>query len=167
MAIKFDSLPDSIAGGQKIPKGTYYGIVEKAEMKQGKDTTKPPYLNLMIKVSNAQGTPVGTLWDIISESTNQYAQYKLKRFIIALGINTTPDLELELKDLVKIAPQTKLLLDITQDKEDKNQVDIFSGDVYYHISEAEAVLGTDNIFIDATDAEDATVFPTQNNNVEY
>ena len=54
-----------------------------------------------------------------------------------------------------------MIVDISQDKENKNQIDIFSGDVYYHISEAEKVFGSaDNLFVDASDAEDAAVFNT-------
>ena len=178
MAINFDALPDSIenSSGKIIPKGTYPASIERAEMKTPKvkegGTQNPDYLNLMLKVTTPSGEVLGNIWDIISESTNNYAQYKLKRFVMALGIKITPGLTLELKDLVKIAPNVKLLIDINQDKKDptKNQVDIFSGDIYYHISEASKVLGDENLFVDASDAED-TIFGTKTTpdfeNVEY
>ena len=168
MAINFDTLPESIEGGGSnkiIPKGTYYATIERAEMKTPKKkpdgTQNPDYLNLMLKIKDVTGKDVGIIWDIISESTNDYARYKLRRFIIALGIKITPNLAIELKDLVKISPNVKMIVDISQDKENKNQIDIFSGDVYYHISEAEKVFGSaDNLFVDASDAEDAAVFNT-------
>ena len=99
--INFDTLPDSISA-PTVPKGHYYATIEKAEIKTGKDASKPPYLNMMFKLQNGAGEPVGTMWDIISENTNDYARYKLKRFIIALGVPITPNMSLELKDLVKI-----------------------------------------------------------------
>lgn len=171
MAINFDQLPESNGGSTNkiIPKGTYYASIEKTEMKKPQDTTKPEYLNITLKVQSAQGENMGFVWDKITESTSQYVLYKLRRFIMALGVTITPGLSLELKDLAKIAPGVKLLVDINQDKENKNQVDIFSGDVYYHISEANKIFGTDSLFVDASDAEDNPFIegtPT-NENVEY
>ena len=92
MAINFDTLPESIEGGGNkiIPKGTYYATIDRAEMKTPKKkpdgTQNPDYLNLMLKIKDVTGKDVGIIWDIISESTNDYARYKLRRFIIALGI---------------------------------------------------------------------------------
>ena len=171
MAINFDQLPTSVDGGfgAIIPKGTYFATIERAEMKTPKDTTKPDYLNLMLKIKDIQGKEMGIVWDIISESTNQYAQYKLRRFVIALGIEIVPGLVIHLKDLAKIAPDVKMIVDINQDKENKNQIDIFSGDVYYHISETNTVFGTEDLFVDATDAEDNAIFgdTTTDENIEY
>lgn len=171
MGINFDNLPTSVEGGfgAIIPKGTYFATIERAEMKTPKDTTKPDYLNLMLKIKDAMGKDMGIVWDIISESTNQYAQFKLRRFVVALGIAITPGLVIELKDLAKIATGVKMIVDINQDKENKNQIDIFSGDVYYHISETNTIFGTDGLFVDATDAEDAAIFGDTNTdeNIEY
>jgi hypothetical protein len=171
MAINFDSLPTSIDGGfgAIIPKGTYFATIERAEMKTPKDTTKPDYLNLMLKIKDIQGKDMGIVWDIISESTNQYAQYKLRRFVVALGIEIVPGLVIDLKDLAKIATGVKMIVDINQDKENKNQVDIFSGDIYYHISEANKIFGTEDLFVNATDAEDNAIFGDTNTdeNIEY
>ncbi len=171
MAINFDQLPTSIDGGfgAIIPKGTYFATIERAEMKTPKDTTKPDYLNLMLKIKDIQGKDMGIVWDIISESTNQYAQYKLRRFVVALGIEIVPGLVIDLKDLAKIATGVKMIVDINQDKENKNQVDIFSGDIYYHISEANKVFETEDLFVDATDAEDNAIFGDTNTdeNIEY
>lgn len=171
MAINFDQLPTSVDGGfgAIIPKGTYFATIERAEMKTPKDTTKPDYLNLMLKIKDIQGKEMGIVWDIISESTKQYAQYKLRRFAVALGIEIVPGLSLELKDLAKIATGVKMIVEINQDKENKNQVDIFSGDVYYHISETNTVFGTEGLFVDATDAEDNAIFgdTTTDENIEY
>jgi hypothetical protein len=166
MTINFDALPDS-NGSKLLEKKPYLITVKKAEMKPAKTknddgSTKPDYLNLFLEASTPDGKKAGQLWDIITESTNNYAQYKLKRFIIALGVPTTPGMSLELKDLAKIAPNAKMIADITVDDKatpPKNQVDIFSGDVYYPISAFNEVFGTDNAFINAEDAED--VFNTQ------
>lgn len=170
MPINFDSLPSSVAPAI-IPKGAYYGEIEKAEMKTPKtkpgEAQKPDYLNIMFKLKNAKGESMGAMWDIISESNNQYAQYKLRRFVIALGITITPGMSLELKDLVKIAPHAKMIVEVAIDEKstpNKNQVDIFAGDIYYPMSEANKVFGEENLFIDASDAED--VFPQEGANTE-
>ncbi len=175
MGINFDQLPTSVESGfgAIIPKGTYFATIERAEMKTPKtkpdEPQKPDYLNLMLKIKDAMGKDMGIVWDIISESTNQYAQFKLRRFVVALGITITPGLIIELKDLAKIATGVKMIVDINQDKENKNQIDIFSGDIYYHISEANTIFGTDGLFVDATDAEDAAIFgnTTTDENIEY
>jgi hypothetical protein len=155
MSINYNLLPEP---GGIIPKGTYFAKIEKAEMKTPKvkadGTQNPDYLNLMLKIKDAVGRDRGVVWDIIAESSNVYAKYKLKRFIIALGIAITPDLKL--KDLVKVAPKVKMVVDITQDNSEppRNQVDIFTGHVYYHISEARYIFGKVDVFEDTDDTED-------------
>lgn len=136
MAINFDTLPNDkpITGAQP---GTYYAVIEKAEMKQGKDTTKPPYLNLFLALTTKEGKPAGKIYDILSESDHEIVRFKLKRFITALNIPVTG--MFELKDLTKVVVGKQLIVDIAHDKSEppRPQVDLFSGKAYYSLSERE------------------------------
>lgn len=156
--INFDTLPDNKPFA--LPEeGTYIGLIEKAEMKQPKDTSKPMYLNLQIALTNAQGKSCGKVFDIITESEQSLARYKLGRFIKALELNLTG--EMELKDLTKIVVNKKMLVDITIKADAKNinraTVDALKDEIYYPMSQAEEkiglAVGEENIW--GSDAEDA------------
>lgn len=138
MAINFNSLPtDKPATNSIIPKGTYVGKIAKAEMRQGKDPAKPPYLNIEFDVSDQEsGTPRGKLWAIMTESEAPLQRYQLARLIKALDLPITGDFEL--KDLTKMIPGKTLLVDIMpEDTKDANKapersvIDVFSGEVFY------------------------------------
>ena len=76
MAINFDALPNSKPFSNPEP-GTYYATIDTAEMKQGKDLSKPPYLNLKYKLKDQTGKSAGVIFDIIAESEHNLMQYKL------------------------------------------------------------------------------------------
>lgn len=165
--INFNSLPTDKPNS--LPeKGTYYATIEAAEIKQGKDITKPPYLNIVLALRNADGKNCGKIYDIISESDKELVQYKLARFITALGLTNLG--VFELVDLVKIIKGKELIVDVKQDEAKdgyaaKAVVDVFAGNIYYPISEAATIFGTDtsvtlsfdtsdNLTINASDAVD-------------
>lgn len=158
MAINFDSLPGSKPYSVPTP-GTYYATIETAEMKQGKDTSKPPYLNLKYKLKTADGKHAGVIFDIISESEHSLMQYKLKRFLIAIGVSFEG--EFELKDISKLCVGKEILLDTkieegTEGRPSRAVVDLFTNEIYYNISEAKEIFGeTVSDAINASDAEDA------------
>lgn len=158
MSINFDSLPSNKP--YSIPEaGTYYATIESAEMKRGKDATKPPYLNLKYKLKTADGKSAGSIYDIIAESEHSLMQYKLKRFLIALGISFEG--EFELKDIAKLCVGKEIILDTkieegTEGKQSRAVVDLFTNEIYYNISEAKELFGEDSSdVINASDAEDA------------
>lgn len=163
MAINFDSLPDSAGSGVLIPKGTYYAVIEKAEMRESKkDPSKPPYLSLQYAIKNAAGKSFGKLFDIITESEANLSRYKLKRFIQALGLNITGSFEL--KDLTKVCVGKTILVDIKTEQQEgypeRSVIDGTSGKVFYPVSEASVVFGgadaeTDTKFIQAQENADA------------
>lgn len=171
--INFNSLPGNRPNA--LPEnGTYYATIISAEMKQGKDVTKPPYLNIGLALSDKDGKPCGRIFDIIAESDKELIQYKLARFIVALDLAKLGTFELA--DLVKIIKNKQLIVDIKQeDAKDgypaKAVVDLFSGNIYYPMSEAKTIFGTstqtketlpfdvevvddDTLTIDASDAAD-------------
>lgn len=169
--INFNSLPTDKPNN--LPEsGTYYATIDSAEMKQGKDPTKPPYLNICLALSNAEGKSCGKVFDILAESDKELIQYKIARFVIALGLERLGSFELV--DLVKVIKNKRLIVDIKQEEPKdgypaKAVVDVFSGSIYYPISEAAEIFGTaaptamdkfkptnpeDDLTISASDAAD-------------
>ena len=158
MGINFNELPDSNPSGL-VDKGSYFATIETAEMKQGKDPAKPPYLNLRLALTNKDGKSCGKLYDILADSDHQIVKYKIKRFITALEIPMEG--EFELKDLVKIIVGKKLIVDVTHDEKGerpKAVVDMFGGMIFYPMAEAGNVfdswVDTTNETIQAPDADD-------------
>jgi hypothetical protein len=143
MAINFNSLP--IDKPNALPEnGTYYATIESAEMKQGKDPTKPQYLNIALALKDKNGKACGKVFDILSESDKELVQYKLARFLIALDLAKLG--VFELVDLVKIIKNKQLIVDIKQEEARdgypaKAVVDVFAGSIYYPISDATVLFG--------------------------
>ena len=163
MAINFNALPQDKPAGATIPKGQYKAVIEKAEMKASKTEGKPPYLNLLYALSDIQtGAPVGKLYDIMSESDSEYVMYKIGRFMRALDINL--GMSFELKDLAKVVANKTLVLDVTVDEKSepkRNQVDIFSGGVFYSLAEI-----LNPAAAPQTDSFEGTPFDTDQNATE-
>lgn len=149
-----------------LTTGTYVATIEKAEMKQGKDSSKPPYLNLTYAMADKDGKGCGKHFDIISEPTensHNIVKYKLRRFVEALEL---PLVQFELKDLCKIVVGKKFIVDITMDKNEppRPQVNVF-GSCYYPMSQFCNVFGVPDMQdlgngyfgedINASDADDA------------
>lgn len=146
MAINYNSLPtEKPAQGTVIPTGQYIGTIKKAEMKQPKDETRPPYLNLEIDIMDeASATEMGKIWAILSESEHPLPRYQLSRFIKALELPITG--EFELKDLTKMVVGKQLKIDITpEDRDDgkapqRSIVDV-SADIFYPLNETTTLTG--------------------------
>ena len=170
--INFNSLPTDKP--MNLPEtGTYYATIDSAEMKQGQDTTKPPYLNMSLTLKNKEGKSCGKIYDILSESDKELVQYKLARFLIALNLAQLGTFELA--DLIKVIKNKQLIVDVKQEEAKdgypaKAVVDVFKGSIYYPMSEANAIFGTtpnktenvdffadvkdDDLTINASDAAD-------------
>lgn len=156
MAINFNELP-SEKPDVGLKDGTYYAIIEVAEMKASKpemvngvEVPKPDYMNLRLKLSNKKGLECGTIFDIISESAAPTARYKLRRFIEALKIDIQGDFEL--KDLCKLVAMRKLIVDVANKKStwqgverNRVEVDIAKGKIYYALDEADEAFEDDDL----------------------
>lgn len=162
MAINFNSLP--INKPNALPeKGPYYATVDSAEMKTGNDPTKPPYLNMCLSLKNKDGVSCGKIYDILSESDKELVQYKLARFVIAMGLEKLGTFELA--DLVKVIKGKQLIVDVKVEPAkngfpEKAVVDVFSGSIYYPLSEAKSIFGaavTTNPVTKPTEATDDTL----------
>lgn len=159
--INFNSLPMSKPNSLPEP-GAYYATIESAEMRNSMDPTKPAYLSIRLGLTNKQGTSCGSVYDILSESNKDLVRYKLSRFLIALGLTNLGNFELV--DLIKVIKNKRLIVDVKQ--EDANNgypakavVDVFSGEIYYPLSDAskifestvaETTISADNPFRDDT-----------------
>lgn len=127
MAINMNSIPtEKPAMSSIIPKGCYIAKIVKAEMKQGKDESKPPYFSAECDITDpASNTSLGKFWINLFESEAPLCRYQLGRFITALNLNLKG--EFELKDLTKIVNGKSLAVDICpEDKPDpqRSVVDI-------------------------------------------
>ena len=154
--INFNELPNTKpAGFSTIEKGRYLGTIEKAEMKQGKDPSKPPYLNITWNLTK-DGKPMGKFFDLITEpGDSDIPRYKLKRFIQALELPITG--AFTLADLSKMVPGKSAYIDITVDEKSepaRNQVDVFTGEIYYSVNELTGV-ETNDTSVDEISADDA------------
>jgi hypothetical protein len=137
MSINYNTLPtEKPAMGNLIPTGHYAATIVKAEMKQGKDETKPPYLNMeMDIVDPSSGSGMGKLWAILTESDAPLPRYQLSRLITALGLPIKG--EFELKDLTKMIVNKKLMVDITPEETkdgkepQRSIVDVKSAQIFY------------------------------------
>lgn len=170
--INFSSLPTSKPNN--LPEtGRYYATIDSAEMKQGQDPTKPPYLNLCLALRNKEGKNCGKIYDILSESDKELVQFKLARFVLALGLERLGSFELA--DLVKLIKNKQLIVDVKQEEAKdnfpaKSVVDVFRDGIYYPMSEATVLFGipapaqtpsttpsvnsVDDLTINASDAAD-------------
>lgn len=136
--INFNNLPGS-KPNNTFADGCYIATIETAEMKQGKDDSKPKYLNIRMGLTEANGKTVGKLFDLFTESASELPQFKLRRFIEALAVPITG--EFELKDLVKIIIGKKFLIDVCAEKRDGKETgrmatDVSTADIYYSMAEA-------------------------------
>jgi hypothetical protein len=166
--ISFDSLPTRPAR-QNIAEGFYYAKIETAEMRQPQDPTKPEYLNIMFSLSDAKHQAAGKIYDRITESDSQYQQYKLRRFIDALGLAEALKSagNFELKDLCKIIKNKELIVELVQEKDKQTKeptgqtvVNIFGDYIYASLAEAQEIFAEESLttltVIDEPDASDAT-----------
>lgn len=139
MGIIFDKLPMSKPKQDQkeqtlLPKGRYTFIVKKASVLMSAAGTE--YLRVILECTNPEHKGV-TVYDNISMSEKQLAQYKLMRFITGTGLaDSLRNQTFELEDIAKVVPDTVLDADITIEEAknnypEKNIVDCFAGEIYY------------------------------------
>lgn len=159
--INFDTLPEENSSNfELIPKGKYYAKIVKAEMRQGKDETKPPYLNIETEITDPESnSDMGKFWIMLTESPHDLPRWQLRKFIEALRLPITG--EFELKDLTKMTVGKSLAVDIDikpdNQNKDRNVVDI-SADCFYPISQNTTSEMINDVFSPPT--EETTSQPT-------
>lgn len=164
MGINLDQVPGSNPFGP-VPTGKYIGEVTKAQYFAPESADKKPCLAVSYKLIDEEGKEF-TFQDRLYESDKSAILFKFGRFMRAMGISLTGNVEL--RDLVKlIAIGSKIILCIKQETKNGNtqsQVDLFGSDCYYPVSEWEALTGKPLASADATSTPDASTEDTGMNN---
>ena len=125
-----------------VPKGFYKFTITNSEMKQPKDALKPQYLNLTFALTNALGKGVGSIFEIITESTNPAVLYKIGRLTNAVGLDMSTQQNVELRDLAKVLQNRTGVLEVehytpkdTPNAQPKAQVRMFGSECFWPMSE--------------------------------
>ena len=136
MTINFQPT-DAKAPNQLPEPGYYYGKIIEATMRQPRDVTKQPYLNVTYELLDAAKNKAGRLYDIVAESDKPFMIYKLQRFGQALGLVGKA---LELADLPKVIINKVIIFRVkiekTEGYADKAAVDIGDEGIYYNKADA-------------------------------
>ncbi len=140
MGIAFDKLPinkplSETREALLLPKDRYSFIIKKAD-KMTSASSGTEYLRVILECN--EGPHKGaTVYDNLSMSEKQLAQYKLLRFITGAGLaESLRNQTFELEDIAKIVPDTILEADVTVEEAKgnypaKNIIDCFAGEIYY------------------------------------
>jgi hypothetical protein len=137
--INMDKVPNSNPSAV-IKPGTYKLTVTKTEMKQPNDLEKPMYMKIHFKAEGVDGN-IDTFDDNFFDSDSSYLMFKLTRFLKALKLNLTG--QIELRDIEKLVQKDAVVVGVItnsksewQGKEQTNaDIDIFNSDCYYPVSE--------------------------------
>ena len=158
MAIDFTKLKTDNPFSVPDP-GIYLATITEAKSQQPKDTSKPEFLNVKYSLMDADGNSAGNMEDNFFDSDSDVPKYKLGRFITAVGIPLTG--AMEFKDLAKILPKRKLVVDVKNVKDDyrstegkevmKAEIDLFAREAYYPVGEFNSLVGRED-----APAEEAT-----------
>ena len=151
MAINFNTLPKE--NPFSIPASGYYKFkVTKAEMKTPGEQAKnqKAYLSMTLALTDPAGVKAGNVFDALRESDQQVQLFKLGRFIEAVGLHLTGNVEL--RDLAKLVVNKEGICEIenSEDFRDKDkpvherrrqaQVKIFGSDAYWPLTEWETLV---------------------------
>lgn len=136
--INFNELPQDKPVGALIDKGCYVATIVEATMRTPKNGGAD-YLALTYTLKTFDGVEKGKFWDNFFDVDKPIPRYKLQRLLTALGLASLT--AFELSDLTKIVNNKSMLVDISTDEKSdppKNVVDVFSGEIYYPMSEKAA-----------------------------
>lgn len=137
MAINFDALPQSNPIG-KIEDDVYFATIVEASMKQGKDPTKPMYLNMRLELKDRFGSKAGTIFDVVTESESAFMMYKISRLVQACKLNITGSMEL--KDLCKLLTGKQIVLRTQWNKEyNKAEVKAIGTEIYWKLEDMQTI----------------------------
>lgn len=174
MAIKMDSIPKNNPFQVAAP-GFYRARVDKAEMLPSKTPGKPPYLSLTYSLLDAKGQKIGTVFDRLFDSTASTVLYKFGRFIEALELSLTGNVEL--KDLAKIIVGKKFCVEITHEADNRFPDDrskdravpkLFKSEIFWPFKDAASLIvdeGDTDEVVEVTDAD--IPFSTTDEDTEY
>ena len=147
MSVNFDELPNKNPGGAVAPPGFYKFTVMKPAMRQPNDAAKPEYLNYTLALSDINGKKYGNMFDAQYDSDTKLMQFKLGRFVAAIGLKLKG--KMDLKDLAKLIENRSGVVEVANvpNYKDATRTDatvkIYGSDCYWPLSEfAKLVAGT-------------------------
>jgi hypothetical protein len=161
MALNFNDLPNEKPAGGNFPiiEDKYcIATIKSAEagVSTGANTSGQPVLKIQFDCVSFDGLTQIKIWDNFYESEKPLLRYKLRQFIIALGLHLAGTFEL--KDIAKIVVNKKLIIAIKTEQNGsypaRNVVDAFDDSIFYPMSELANLKGDDGIApFDASDSE--------------
>ena len=176
--VNFDKIPDN--NPFQIPdKGYYLFKCVNANMRQPKDKNKKSYLNVQMSLVDKNGKKAGTFFDNFFDSSSSAVLYKLGRFINAIGLNLTGDVDL--KDIAKLVPGKEGVLEIDHQQDSRfpddptkvqAQVKLFGSECYWPSDQFKSLVGESAAAPDSDedvpfDLEDGPVPPEPETTNEY
>lgn len=135
MSLNFNSLPNERSNSNAVfPKAVYLANIKKAEMRtSGGGKT---YLVAQLTINNGQGETI-TVFDNFFDVDKPTPRFKIAQFLRAL--NTIPQGDFELADLVKIVPNKFIKVALTSEQNSgyapRNIVDVFDKEIYYPVTD--------------------------------
>ena len=136
----FDTLPKK--NPNNIEAGIYQFVVKTAEMRSPKDTSRPDYINVKLDLFDKCGNSVGSIYDGQFDSDNAAMQYKLSRFVHAIGLDLQGNVTLEQISKLLVGRTGAVSVTMQKDQRDGSQkpaVDVFGSDIYWTKVEYEAM----------------------------
>jgi hypothetical protein len=142
MALNFNDLPQDRPAGGQFPNITDKYCRAKvhsanASVSTGANTKGQDKLDIVFDCVSFDGTVTTKIWDSFYESEKPLLRYKLRQFILALGLKLQG--EFTMRDLAKIVPNKELILATkTEDNTKgglKNVVDAYDDGIFYPMSE--------------------------------
>lgn len=160
MAISFSQTP--LTNPYTIAKPGYYRFtITGAEMRQGKDMAKPPYLNMTYALVDAKGNKAGNVFDRVFDSDKPAVLFKMNRLNLALGLGLNT--AVELKDLAKIVINRRGVVEIVNNHDNRYpddpsrmqaEVAMFGSDIFWPEAEYASLIGVTEESVAAPDSDD-------------
>lgn len=145
--INFDKVPDN--NPYSVPDEGYYVFkCINANMRSPKDPSKKDYLNVQMMLVDKTGKKAGTFFDNFFDSDASAILYKLGRFVKAINLNLTGNVEL--KDIAKLLPGKEGVLEIEHRQDSRfpddptkiqAQVKLFGSECYWPTDQFKELVG--------------------------
>lgn len=150
MGINFDNLPQDAPGFAKLEDGVYDAEIIKVEMRQGSNKTKPPFLNLTLKLAKGP-----KMFASFYESDKDFPKYMLNRLLKATGVQLQGTGTLA--DVGKVVAGKKLKVAVTTNDKGYLDIDWSNGSLGLYPPEGNDVPTDINGVLDVVDEDDDDV----------
>jgi hypothetical protein len=150
MALNFNELPQGRPAGGQFPVisdnyciSTVHSAV--AGVSTGANTKGQPKLDIVFDAVSFDGTVRTKIWDTLYESEKPLLRYKVRQFILALGLKLNGSFTMA--DLAKIVGNKQLIsatkLEDKPSGGQKNVIDAYDDGIFYPMSDLATLKGED------------------------